>query len=44
MLMNNARSGNPDATTVMLDQTLPQFFPTVHRWHFFKVEVRLYSR
>jgi hypothetical protein len=44
MLMNNEPNGIPDATTVMLTQTLPDSFPLVQRWQFPKVEVRLYSR
>jgi mannosyltransferase len=44
MLMNNQPNGIPDATTVMLTQTLPDSFPRVQRWQFPKVEVRLYSR
>jgi hypothetical protein len=44
MLMNNGPAGNPDPTTVMLNQTLPQFLPQVQRWQFFRVEVRLYSK
>jgi hypothetical protein len=44
MLMNNGTDEKPDATTVMLTQVLPEFFPNVQRWRFAKVEVRLYSR
>ena len=44
MLMNNGTDEKPDATTVMLTQLLPEFFPNVQRWRFAKVEVRLYSR
>ena len=44
MLMNNGTDEKPDATTVMLTQMLPEFFPNVQRWRFAKVEVRLYSR
>lgn len=44
MLMNNGPAGNPDLTTVMLNETLPQFFPKIQRWQFFRVEVRLYSK
>jgi mannosyltransferase len=44
MLMNNGRSGNPDPTTIMLTQTLPEMFPKVARWQFPRVEVRLYSK
>ena len=44
MLMNNGTEEKPDATTVMLTQLLPEFFPKVQRWRFAKVEVRLYSK
>ena len=44
MLMNNGTDQKPDATTVMLTEVLPQFFPNVQRWRFAKVEVRLYSK
>jgi mannosyltransferase len=44
MLMNNGPAGNPDPTTVMLTNTLPESFPTMLRWQFPKVEVRLYSK
>jgi mannosyltransferase len=44
MLMNNGPSGNPDPTTAMLTQVLPESFPKVLRWQFSKVEVRLYSK
>jgi mannosyltransferase len=44
MLMNNGTDEKPDPTTVMLTQTLPEFFPKVQRWRFAKVEVRLYSK
>jgi mannosyltransferase len=44
MLMNNGAAGNPDPTTVMLTNTLPESFPTMLRWQFTKVEVRLYSK
>ena len=44
MLMNNGTEEKPDATTVMLTQLLPDFFPKVQRWRFAKVEVRLYSK
>lgn len=43
-LINNGPPGTPDATTVMLTQTLPELFPTLQRWQFPRVEVRLYSR
>ncbi len=44
MLMNNGTDEKPDATTVMLTQALPEFFPKIQRWRFAKVEVRLYSK
>jgi mannosyltransferase len=44
MLMYNGTADNPDPTTRMLTQILPQSFPNVQRWQFEKVEVRLYSR
>lgn len=44
LLMNNSTEDKPDATTVMLTQVLPEFFPHVQRWQFAKVEVRLYSK
>ena len=44
MLMNNGSAGNPDATTVMLTRVLSESFPSVNRWKFTKVEVRLYGR
>ena len=43
MLMNNAPTGKPDPTTVMLTQVLAESFPKVQRWQFPRVEVRLYS-
>jgi len=44
MLMNNGPAEKPDATTVMLGQVLAESFPSLQRWQFAKVEVRLYSR
>ena len=44
MLMNNGTDEKPDATTLMLTQVLPAFFPKMQRWRFAKVEVRLYSK
>ncbi|MGP0018251.1 MAG: hypothetical protein ACLPHP_06760 [Candidatus Sulfotelmatobacter sp.] len=44
MLMNNGPSGNPDPTTVMLTQVVPESFPRMLRWQFTKVEVRLYTK
>jgi mannosyltransferase len=44
MLMNNGPTGNPDPTTGMLTQLLPESFPRIERWQFARVEVRLYSK
>ncbi len=44
MLMNNGSEENPDATTMMLTRVLSESFPSVNRWKFTKVEVRLYGR
>lgn len=44
MLMHNGTAEKPDPTTVMLNQTLPEFYPKVRRWEFAEVEVRLYSK
>jgi mannosyltransferase len=44
MLMNNGPADNPDPTTVMLAQILPESFPRMLRWQFPRVEVRLYSK
>lgn len=44
VLMNNGSAGNPDPTTAMLTQILPESFPKMLRWQFTRVEVRLYSR
>ncbi len=44
MLMNNGPADNPDPTTVMLTDILPELFPRVLRWQFPRVEVRLYSK
>jgi mannosyltransferase len=43
MLMNNGSEEKPDATTVMLTRVLSESFPSVSRWKFTKVEVRLYG-
>lgn len=43
MLMNNGTAEEPDPTTVMLTQVLPEMFPKMQRWQFWRVEVRLYS-
>jgi mannosyltransferase len=44
LLIDNGPQGNPDATTAMLTQTLPELFPNVQRWQFPRVELRLYSK
>jgi len=44
VLMSNGTADNPDATTLMLDQTLGALFPQVERRQFLQVEVRFYSR
>jgi hypothetical protein len=44
MLMNNGPGEKPDSTTVMLTQVLAESFPSLQRWQFAKVEVRLYSK
>jgi hypothetical protein len=44
MLMNNHQGGSADSTTGMITQTLSESFPTMQRWQFMKVEIRLYSR
>jgi len=44
ILMNNGTANNPDPTTVMLNQVLPQYFPKMQQWDLARVEVRLYSR
>lgn len=44
MLMNNGSEEKPDATTVMLTRILSESFPSMNRWKFTKVEVRLYGR
>jgi hypothetical protein len=44
VLMSNGTLGHPDATTLMLNQTLGESFPRVERVQFPQVEVRLYSR
>jgi hypothetical protein len=42
--MSNGAPGNPDATTVMLNQTFGESFPRVERVQFPQLEIRLYSR
>jgi hypothetical protein len=44
VLMNNEAQGQPDATTLMLNQTLAESFPRIERVQFPQVEVRLYSK
>jgi len=44
MLMNNGTAEQPDATTEMLTEVLPQMLPAVKRWQFARVEVRLYTK
>jgi mannosyltransferase len=44
MLMNNGSAENPDPTTAMLSEVLPQSFPKIERWQFTRVEVRRYSK
>ena len=43
-LIDNGPPGNPDPTTVLLTQSLPESFPKAQRWQFPRVEVRLYSK
>jgi hypothetical protein len=44
MLMNNGSVENPDPTTIMLTQVLPENFAKMEHWQFAHVEVRLYSK
>jgi len=44
MLMNNGLAENPDPTTAMLSEVLPQSLPKIERWQFTRVEVRRYSK
>jgi hypothetical protein len=44
ILMNNGPAEKPDPTTVMLTQVIAESFPSLERWQFAKVEVRLYSK
>ena len=44
LLIDNAQPGNPDPTTVLITQTLPQSFSKLQRWQFRRVELRLYSK
>jgi hypothetical protein len=44
VLMSNGGSGHPDATTLTLNQILPESFPQVESVQFPQVEVRLYNK
>ncbi len=44
VLMDNGMAGHPDATSLMINETLGEVFPRVEREQFPQVEVRLYSR
>ncbi|MGA8271441.1 MAG: glycosyltransferase family 39 protein [Candidatus Sulfotelmatobacter sp.] len=44
VLMSNENSGHPDATTLMLNQVLGEFFPHVEKAQFPQVVVKLYSK
>ena len=44
LLMHNGTAEEPDPTTRMLSEVLEGTFPSVRRWQFPKVEVRLYSQ
>ena len=44
LLIDNGPPGNPDPTTVLLTQGLPQSFSKLQRWQFPRVELRLYSK
>jgi len=44
MLMYNETASRPDPTTEMMDNVLPESFPKMQRWEFYKAEVRLYNR
>jgi mannosyltransferase len=44
LLIDNGPPGSPDATTVMMTETLPQLFPNLQRWQFSRVELRLYGK
>ncbi|MHB8214809.1 MAG: glycosyltransferase family 39 protein [Candidatus Sulfotelmatobacter sp.] len=44
VLMSNGAPGHPDATTMLLDQTLGESFPQMKALPFPQVEVRLYSK
>lgn len=44
VLMSNGTPGHPDATTLMLTQTLDEAFPRVEKVQFPQVEVRLYGK
>jgi mannosyltransferase len=44
LLIDNGPQGNPDPTTEMMTQTLPELFPNLQRWQLSRVELRLYSK
>jgi mannosyltransferase len=44
MLMHNGPAEDPDPTTRMLSEVVGRTFPSVRRWQFPLVEVRLYSQ
>jgi hypothetical protein len=44
LLIDNGPPSNPDPTTLMISQTLPELFPNLQRWRFPRVELRLYSK
>jgi mannosyltransferase len=44
VLMDNGMAGHPDATSLMINETLGGVFPRVEREQFPQVEVRLYSK
>jgi mannosyltransferase len=44
LLVDNGPPENPDRTTVLLTQTLPQSFSKMQRWQFPRVELRLYTK
>jgi len=44
VLMNNGPAENPDPTTQMLTRVLPESHPSVERWQYSRVEVRLYRK
>jgi hypothetical protein len=42
--MSNGAPDHPDASTLMLNQTLAESYPRVERVQFPEMEVRLYSK